>query len=377
VLLRRSSWLITSVVLAALLFDTGVGASSKWRVASSATPARSVDVQLQGVSCVSTNWCMAVGFSQQAAGRPNVLVERWNGSRWSIVATPPALNAQLLSVSCRQRTFCIAVGSASSKGLIERWNGKRWTIEPSLTVPGSPTALLSAVSCTSISWCMVAGTTQPETAKSATLTVALTHGAWQIATTPNPSPYANSLLGVSCFTASFCVASGNETLPPIPGDPDPNSTQPLALTWNGSQWASDVMSSSGDTYSYLQGVSCWTATQCTAVGYSVSKYGPLHPLFYRLAYGTWTRVLAPNGGDGTALSSVTCAHSVCDVVGLSAVDPTPAKTVEESVVRSTWVRARTPNPGHDNVLAAVTCMTADKCVAVGFRSTHTLVEKNF
>jgi hypothetical protein len=83
--------------------------------------------ELNGVSCVSTSDCVAVG------GGPNsheAIAERWNGARWSIEGTPALARGSLLwAVSCPSATGCFAVGSRGGLPLLERWNGTNWSTQ--------------------------------------------------------------------------------------------------------------------------------------------------------------------------------------------------------------------------------------------------------
>ncbi len=88
-------------------------------------------------------------------------------------------------------------------------------------------------------------------------------GAWSISPTPNAvSPQNNHLTGVSCASASFCVAAGYYSN----GTVDQN----LLLTWNGSSWSRNSaasLSTSASQNNHLTGVSCDYLSYCVAAGY--------------------------------------------------------------------------------------------------------------
>jgi hypothetical protein len=66
---------------------------------------------------MSASNCVAVGTKTVAGGNTGTLVEAWNGTNWSAVASPNAPGAsdnELSSVACRN-LLCVAVGSASSE----------------------------------------------------------------------------------------------------------------------------------------------------------------------------------------------------------------------------------------------------------------------
>jgi hypothetical protein len=70
-----------------------------------------------GVSCGDSGSCTAVGGYQVTglSSSSRVLIESWNGTRWSVVPSPDPgpTNADdsLHAVSCTSRISCIAVGS--------------------------------------------------------------------------------------------------------------------------------------------------------------------------------------------------------------------------------------------------------------------------
>ncbi len=162
---------------------------------------------LYGVSCSDSTACVAVGtyFDGNASesGAFQTLAESWNGSAWTVDG---ALNAstqtnQLSAVSCTGPTFCAAVGYSIDAGgnyntLVETWNGSSWSIDPS---PNASTQnYLQGVSCTSASFCTAVGNYINVGTNSETLIERWNGSAWTIAPSPSPSPHANVLSGVSC-----------------------------------------------------------------------------------------------------------------------------------------------------------------------------------
>ena len=97
------------------------------------------------------------------------MIEHWNGTTWSRVATPEAARGgsfsrtgvipTLVSVSCTSATACVAVGSTADHALVERWDGSLWTIMPTPDPPGAPgeMAELVSVACASARDCSAVG----------------------------------------------------------------------------------------------------------------------------------------------------------------------------------------------------------------------------
>src|SRR5579885_2368417 len=124
---------------------------TQWSVIPSPNPSSNVDY-LYSISAVSSNDVWAVGYSSPPSGGTYILIEHWDGSQWSVVASPspgPYVN-YLYGVAAASNTDVWAVGGYSPrKGgaatLIEHWNGSQWTKVKSPN-PGSFANLLYAVS---------------------------------------------------------------------------------------------------------------------------------------------------------------------------------------------------------------------------------------
>jgi hypothetical protein len=92
---------------------------------------------LYSVSCASATNCFAAGSLDPLQGDPaSTLVDRWNGTHWSEEATPSSNDSfdVLATVSCASSTYCLAVGESDSvlhngaAALAEQWNGTNWSI---------------------------------------------------------------------------------------------------------------------------------------------------------------------------------------------------------------------------------------------------------
>jgi hypothetical protein len=129
---------------------------------------RKANGNLSGVSCVSAATCTAVGsyFAPGAIGKP--LAESWNGTRWTItpIPTPKPDDFDLNGVSCLSANRCAAVGSylpdpaSQLRTLIESWNGTRWSKVASPS-PTPKAYVLFGVSCPSARTCTAAGIVTP------------------------------------------------------------------------------------------------------------------------------------------------------------------------------------------------------------------------
>ena len=59
------------------------------------------------------------------------MIEAWNGTTWSLQASPQTHETVLFGVACVSTTNCTAVGARDITPQIEKWNGKAWGILPS------------------------------------------------------------------------------------------------------------------------------------------------------------------------------------------------------------------------------------------------------
>jgi hypothetical protein len=235
----------------------------RWTRVALAKPAK--HWELVALSCASPSACMAVGLIVTAAkGYPSYpLAERWNGRRWSITRAPQVLG-ELDSVSCVTADDCVAVGelTSGSASLIADWNGQGWSLAaPALPAGGRP---LAAVSCTAARTCMAVG--QLGVGHLTPFAERLDSSGWQIEQVTVPSSLATAVASfeaVSCAGPAFCAAVGNYATSgayPYP--------QPLAGVWNGDGWRVEAIPHRHPELN-LEGVACLTASSCQAVGYTL------------------------------------------------------------------------------------------------------------
>jgi hypothetical protein len=274
------------------------------------------DTRLFSVSCVSSAWCVAVGYSSSPS-HPNglPLVEQWNGSTWSFVAAPGVNESSNFNafrgVSCSSTTYCVAVGATakiSSVPLIDQWNGTSWSVE---SAPGnfSDIADLNAVSCVA-TWCEGVGSNANDP-----LAMTNASGSWKTVATPSATT-PSQLNGVSCYSPSLCMAAGIQ---------DNNTAIPtsynLVEQWSGTAWvvdkAPDANTNFGDS---LSGVDCFGPTSCVATGYADSEFGGQMTVNQVLAWNgaSWSVQEVPtlHGADLGNLAGVDCVpNNLCLSVG--------------------------------------------------------------
>ena len=324
-----------------------------WSKQTTPNPTAPAFAQLSAVSCVSLTACTAVGQYTDAAGRHQTLAVAWNGTAWSIQNTPNPIGAsdsQLNGVSCSSVSACLAVGSSDYGPLAERWDGVRWTIQSNTNVQLAGS--LGGVSCSSESACIAVGSSDNQP-----LVERWDGVSWTVQNVPPiPTSGTNQLRAVACASATVCTAVGTYTnLPPAPV-----MNHPLVESWDGTGWSIQAAPSpNGD--GYLTGVSCTTASACTAVGSALAESWN----------GTnWSLQSIPGPASGGSLSGVSCTSSSdCTAVGFFTSSPSSsAVPLVEVWDGTTWTAQTPPNPagGRTTLLNGVSCASPTVCTAVGF-----------
>jgi hypothetical protein len=354
----RVGW-ITALAGVAALTAGGILASADG-TASASAPAAVANAGLNGVSCVTAKFCLAVGgrpVSRRSAG--GSVVERWNGQAWSAVAVPkPASGhaASLQSVTCTSTRNCIAAGyyiapGGTLTGLALHWNGTKWSVTPVPVPRGRPFSQLYGATCVRATDCWAVGN-----AGSATLAERWNGSKWSLVPSPSPHPASpNQLSAVACVNASECWAVGYT----FPGA----GTGSLTEKWNGDAWrvVSTPSSKSGD----LIGDSCPSPTACLAVGASDGSAA-----LAQIWTGTkWvgTPAARPRGATAAQLSAVACpSQADCLAVGYYSARGR-SLVLAQRWTGTRWVAATAASPAGASfvVLNGATCLSASNCWAVG------------
>jgi len=389
-----------AAVACVLLVPTATASAAGWSVQSAPEPAGSSAAWLNAVSCVSQTACVAVGgFDRKNGDLP--LVERWNGIRWSVQATPPLPSyGQFNGVSCTSKSACTAVGYSGCGLLAERWDGKRWSLQA--TPPGSwlcewnlgsEDGQLNAVSCVSGTACTAVGTLHKYETGAADISAkpaaggdsyAPIIGRWNgtkwLITARDPSGFHDTQLdGVSCTSSTACTTVGGGASMPYSG-----VDRPVVKRWNGNRWLNQQAVVDG-VFSKLHAVSCTSRTACMAVGQP--GYPDYSPLAEQWDGTRWSLrpVALPVGAENPELTldSVSCnSATACTAVGsVSSL----GYGLAERWDGITWTvqTPAVPSPGFYSFSGA-SCASRRTCIAVGrfdqranapLQPAHILVER--
>jgi hypothetical protein len=353
---------------------------TSWTIANTSAPVGSTDEFLGDVSCAGST-CVAVGGYLDGAGTVRALTQTSTGSAWSAdsPATPGgATHGEFVSVSCTSATTCTA-GGATFVGsldfdadtaftpLVERWNGTTWSVQPVPLPAGTDGAGLYGLDCAAASDCSAVGFAQPTGVFDPIGVDDIPQhwhwngSSWSAVGGPDPSPFFQ-LIDVTCPAAGTCFAVGGRG---------------VLEQWNGSTWFISHFAGKA-SQSSLSDVDCLSATNCFAVG-AFRGDADEQPLVEHWNGSQWQTmtVPAPAGGGGT-LSAVSCrSASDCTAVGARNAGEGIA-TLVEHWNGSTWAIAPSPTPrGGLALFTSVACPAAGRCVAVGVVLTDSFSERSF
>ncbi len=364
---RSAAAAVVAVLAMLSLTGSALAATPAWTLVSSpnvnGTPQ---DNYLDGVSCAGTAFCMAVGYINGASS-DKTLIQKWDGTSWATVNSPsPGTGSFLNAVSCTSTSFCMAVGSygtaTTSPTLVEKWNGSKWA---KLTSPNPGTSganVLSGVSCASATSCVAVGSS--DVSPIATPLAEKWNGtSWTLTTLPDDTLQSSSLNGVSCTSASFCLAVGSGHTGTSDGS--------FADKWNGTTWALVPYSEPADTTDVVNGVTCTSATFCMAVGSSSDGVNPGQTLTAKWNGTSWKAVSSPDTSPAQAnqLNAVSCTSgSFCTAVGQYDNGSDNQATLAQKWNGTSWSITKSPDTSatQANELDGVSCTSASLCVSEGY-----------
>ena len=362
----RASGALTSSVASASLSQRAVSSSAGIMVN-----------HLTAVSCTSKSFCIAAGYYLNGGTGQNLLLT-WNASTWSLdsassLSTSASEDNRLMGVSCVSTTFCVAAGVYSNgtrlQNLLLTWNGSTWSLDDAqaLSTSASQSNVLTGVSCVSASFCVATGYFV-NSIGSHGLMLTWNGSSWALAAGPfSIAATQASLTGVSCASTSFCVALGNNY--------NGTNYQNSILSWNGKGWSADTsaaLSTSPSEDNFLAGVSCASASFCVAAGYYDNGVD-----FQNLVL-TWNGTswslnsagsLSSSGSQNNEFTGVSCASaSFCVVTGeyiLKSTDQNLVATWDGSSWSLNSSGSLSTSAFQTNQIYGASCVSASYCVVVG------------
>ncbi|MCL4448359.1 MAG: IPT/TIG domain-containing protein [Actinobacteria bacterium] len=357
------------VSIAAMPPTSGFSQSSTgWN--SQSVPSTMTDIY--GISCLSTSVCVAVGdqMISPSTGTTNgaVLVTSDGGTTWATPTLPSGV-LTFYGVNCVGSSNCWAVGENTSgtATIVETSDsGSTWASQP----VSSGVAVLNSVACLSTTSCFAVG----RSAQSGVVLSTSDGGTtWGTAYTASKTSGLNS---ISCnASGSVCVAVGAGV---YNGNPATYYNDGVVLVGTASSGSALSWSTAytETTATDLLGVSCSTATNCTAVGDSPNFHvAPsfTNPTIFTTSNGgsTWSVTKAPS--DVSVLDSVSCFSSTVCFAGGAYYSSATAK-VQPVIINTSdggidWYLQGVPTTS--DLLSSIWCVNSSDCFAVGDVITQT------
>jgi hypothetical protein len=296
------------VGVAVLAVSTTAQAAGGFSTVASPNPGANYN-EIAGVAAVTASDAWAVGFQRSTGVLFHVLVEKWNGTAWSVATSaslPSSDDTRLHAAATLSSTDIWAVGSittsTSTQSLIEHWNGTSWSVVPS----------------------------------------------------PAGEPADSELLGIAAVSADDIWAVGHTT-----GGVGVSGS--LIENWNGSAWRV-VSDPALSDYGYLTGVAAVSSDDVWAVGRDGRHPTPIIEQWNGT---TWTEVSQPVSGYDSSLNSVTVVNND-DVWAVG--EQNLNQTVTEQWNGTSWTLVPSPSVtanGTQDTLSAVTALGAGDVWAVG------------
>ena len=356
------------LVMPSLTASPALAQGSRWAALAPQSPVGLAANELRGVSCWAAGGCFAVGYSATEAGQP-ALVESLGAGGWALPSLPPGPGTyrnQLDGLSCASASFCVAVGfyqdyARPAEPLIETYSNGSWSVTAG-TGPGRGGNFLSGVSCPAVGSCYAVGYYSNERTDEL-LAETLSGGTWASAPAASAGAGPQQFSAVSCSAVGNCWAVGYYQA-------STGTDQALAEHLSGGSWALGQAADNGARSNRLAGVSCPPEGSCVAVGTYFNGHA-FQTLAESLTGSTWSVAKSPNASvANNSLQAVSCsAAGGCEAVGQYS-NGRDEQTLAMSFAASAWHLQTSPDQaGADNDLAAVSCPAIGTCEAVGNYST--------
>lgn len=342
---------------------------------------RVIDDVLNGDSCTTqpdnpaiTSACITVGFFADGPFVSGLMEASSNGTWGGNTFGGLGSVTDPFSVSCVPQPenipVCVAVGEhyknpAYPQQLVATGGANGFSPVTFGDPKGDNWSVLNDVSCASATFCMMVGSDGKarKTAHGVRYTTHASAYRWngsarrQLKVPAPAHAKASQLGGVSCPTATSCMAVGIYTGPA-------GRTRPYSVLWTGGAWhLRTVRAISGKATTVPEAVSCSAAATCTAVGEAVTKGRTAFA--ERFAGGKWTvQHIAAEARSG--FFSVSCPSATACV----AVGQRGTRSLAEAWNGTRWAAQAVPQTGaprSTDALQHVSCITAAICTAAGYQ----------
>ena len=313
----RRGLLVTAVVSAAAVIAVPAMATASVAWSISFSPPRRSGFEVDGFAARAAADVWAVGLRPGGRCQFQTLTQHWDGTAWTVVPSPsnPHFNSVLDAVTVTGTKQAWAVGTVGcpadqSRTLTEHWDGTRWSIvaSPNGGVTGNRFSTLQAVTAISARDVWAVGG-QAGVRNNMPVTVPLIEHwngiSWSIAPVPTAAVGVLESVGATSAADVWAVGAGQQT-----------GQSTVALHFDGSSWKLVTVPTPPNTTGALSGVKALSPTDAWAVGEAFPAAGGGGKILADHWNGTsWQVVTAPPVGGPAALSA------------LSAVDAAPGTGV--------------------------------------------------
>ena len=277
-------------------------------------------VEVADVSCPAAGACVGIGSYVGASTYEQGLIETQSGSGWSAAEMPmpagsdPVSSPNFYDISCASAGNCAAVGyytdvAGNQQGLLETDSDGVWQPAQELDLSnlqpaGDPQAAVSDVSCSAAGSCTAVGSYEDAAGINQAFAVQEVGGVWQPAIAlllpgdasssavgTNVPQYDLFIDGVSCASTGNCTAVGSYDATSA------NDVEPFTLTERGGSWGAGTrLALPGDAGegpatnpdAALYSVTCESAADCLAAGTYAAGGSENMALLARQSGGSWT-----------------------------------------------------------------------------------------
>ncbi len=273
---------------------------------------------LGGVVDISPTLAWAAGTVNIGEANPGQVIERWDGTKWNVFLGPafaPGDQPSIFAMAHTSPNDVWAIGSLLSDDgqilnyLFEHWDGKVWT--QTNMISGDAFLLGASADTTNDAWAV--GFSGPENDSSQTLALHWNGTSWAQAATPSVGSGANQLNGVLALAPNNVWAVGFSTPQPPPTE---DATLTLIEHYDGTSWtvvpSPNVGPNSIFQSNRLFGLTATSATDVWAFGSYFASDGSGHQRTLLLHWDgiSWAIVPSPNPTKGGYLSDLLFAGVV-------------------------------------------------------------------
>lgn len=350
-LIKASGLLIAALLMVAILSLTSVthAAGGGWSVLASPNASPTSNT-LQSVAAVSTHIVWAVGYDLKGTTKSTLvkqtLIERFNGTSWSITASPNSGKGDnvLNGVAAITATDAWAVGYSTNGALVLHYNGRNWRV---FSAPlACQLNAVTAVSATNV-WAVgtMAGRACAEHFDGAD---------WHLVQMPVMGTADNTLLSVTAISAadmwavgSYCLGNGC--------DRGGGIFQTMILHFDGSRWSVAASPNPGTLTNHLSAVFAIAANDVWAVGSEGNDPQTGTPMILRFDGYSWFQVVGPDVKGNSSLSGIT-GVSPTDITAIgstSASATSGSQTLITHFDGNAWSVVASPSPGIHNALNGI------------------------